>query len=190
MTMRSSVATLADEALASEARGALRDVPGFPRPGILFKDITPLLGDADLFRRCTEALADRFRGERVTHVVGIESRGFIIGAPIAQHLSAGFVPVRKLGRLPAATVTQEYELEYGRDCVQVHRDAFASANDPRVLIVDDVLATGGTVAATIELVSQLRVTVVGVAFLLVISALRAQQESRIRGIPTFAIAAV
>ena len=152
----------------------IRDIPDFPRPGIVFKDITPLLGDADAFRTATALLAAPFCppfDERpITKVVGIEARGFILAAPIALALGAGFVPVRKPGKLPWDTHAHGYELEYGQDTLEVHRDALTP--DDRVLIVDDVLATGGTATAACRLVSEFFIaTVVGVTFLLELTAL-------------------
>ena len=142
---------------------AVRDVADFPKPGILFRDITPVLGDASLFRAATEAMAEPFVGRGITHVAAIESRGFILGAPVAQRLGAGFVPVRKAGKLPAATVREEYALEYGTDVLEVHADAFPEK--ARVLVLDDVLATGGTAAATCRLLSRLGVEIAGCVFL-------------------------
>ena len=154
--------------LAARIDAALRDVPDFPQPGILFKDITPLLGDPSLFAAVTRDLAARFERDAVTHVVAIESRGFLFGAPIAQHLGAALVPVRKPGKLPSATIRQRYALEYGEDSLEIHVDACSSpAGDhriARVLIVDDVLATGGTAAAAAALVRQLAAQLAGCAF--------------------------
>ena len=152
----------------------IRDIPDFPKPGIVFKDITPLLGDPDAFRAATELMATAFDGE-VTKVVGIEARGFILAAPIAQALGAGLVPVRKPGKLPWDTHAHSYELEYGTDTLEVHRDALTA--DDRVLIVDDVLATGGTATATCRLVSEFfEATVVGVTFLLELTALGGRER--------------
>ena len=157
-----------DSRLAS-LRERIRDVPDFPKAGILFKDITPLLGDAGAFRAASDLMAAPFDGT-ITKVVGIEARGFILAAPIALALGAGFVPVRKPGKLPWDTHAHSYELEYGTDTLEVHRDALE--HDDRVLIVDDVLATGGTATATCRLVSEFfEATVVGVTFLLELTAL-------------------
>jgi len=155
--------------LAQRLRTTLRDVPDFPKPGILFKDITPVLGDVALFRDVIDAMAAPYRARAVTHVVGIESRGFILGAPIALALGAGFVPVRKPGKLPHVTRRERYALEYGEDSLEMHLDAFGEGH--RVLVVDDVLATGGTAAATCRLVAGSGADVVGCAFLLAIGAL-------------------
>jgi adenine phosphoribosyltransferase len=147
----------------------VRDVPDFPVPGIIFKDITPLLADAVAFRGAIDQLYDATRTLNVDVVVGMESRGFIFAAPLAYRLGVGFVPVRKLGKLPGETFTIEYELEYGSNTLEIQRDGIAPGQ--RVLVVDDLLATGGTVAATVDLVRQLGGIVVGAAFLIELSAL-------------------
>ena len=151
--------------LADLITAHIRDVQDYPQPGVLFKDITPLLADAQAFSEVVDGLAGAFGpGAAVDKVAGIEARGFILAAPVACRLGAGFVPVRKKGKLPAATFAQEYQLEYGSATLEVHQDAFAPGE--RVLIVDDVLATGGTARATADLVSQAGGAVVGIAFLL------------------------
>ena len=150
--------------LEQEIRAAIRDVPDFPKPGIMFKDITPLLANPTLFARTTAAMADPYRAKGITHVVAIESRGFLLGAPVAQHLSAGLIPVRKPGKLPSKTAAVEYALEYGTDTLEIHADA--CDRSARVLIVDDVLATGGTAKATAELVRGLGAELVGFSFLM------------------------
>jgi adenine phosphoribosyltransferase len=142
-------------------RAKVRDIPDFPQPGILFRDITPLLADAPSFRAAVDAMAVPFAG--VSIVVAIESRGFILGAPVAYQLGAGLVPVRKVGRLPAATLREEYALEYGSNTVEVHSDAIRPGE--RVLIVDDLLATGGTVRAAVNLVERLGAEVAGISVL-------------------------
>jgi adenine phosphoribosyltransferase len=152
------------EALAERLRAAVRDVPDFPKPGIIFKDITPILADPELFTHMTLALAAPFVDAAITHVAAVEARGFILGAPVAQALGAAFIPVRKAGKLPAATVKEAYALEYGTDALEVHADAFSAGS--RVLIVDDVLATGGTAAATCRLVERAGGSVAGLSFLM------------------------
>ncbi len=147
--------------LEAALTAAIVTVPDFPKPGVSFKDITPVLLDAPLFRRVTEAFADRWRAEGITRVLAIESRGFLFGAPVAQSLRVGLVPVRKPGKLPRARVTARYELEYGSDALELHSDAVGAGD--RVLIVDDVLATGGTAAAVVRLAEQAGARVAGVA---------------------------
>jgi adenine phosphoribosyltransferase len=145
-------------------RGLIRNVPDFPRAGVMFKDITPVLADAGAFDSALELMIEPFTDLGVTKVAGIEARGFMFAAPIACRLDAGFIPIRKPGKLPRAVVEQEYELEYGTDRLQVHSDATVPGD--RVLIIDDVLATGGTASASVELLRHLRAEVVGVSVLL------------------------
>ena len=149
---------------ASDLTKLIRDIPDFPIPGILFRDITTLLKDGEAFRQSIDGLTERLKEYNPQKIIGIESRGFIFGAPIAYNMGLGFVPVRKLGKLPAETITAEYDLEYGTNSVEMHRDAIQP--DERVVIVDDLLATGGTTRATIELVEQLGGKVVALAFLI------------------------
>jgi adenine phosphoribosyltransferase len=148
-------------------RQLIRDIPDYPKPGIVFKDITPLLASPAAFRAATDAMAAPFAESGITHVVAIESRGFILGGPVAQWLGTGFVPVRKPGKLPSKTRRESYELEYGTDALEIHADA--CGEQARVLIVDDVLATGGTADATRRLVESLPATVVGFSFLISLS---------------------
>ncbi|MGI9624626.1 MAG: adenine phosphoribosyltransferase [Acidimicrobiales bacterium] len=145
-------------------REYVRDIADFPEPGIVFKDIAPLLNNVDAFRFAVDALADHYCGDSIDRVVGIEARGFLFAAPLAYRCGAGFVPVRKPGKLPWESVAEEYQLEYGADQLEMHIDAVAAGD--RVLIVDDVLATGGTAAATVRLVQGRGATVVGLGFLL------------------------
>ncbi len=146
-----------------DLRRFIRDVPDFPKQGIVFKDITPLLSDREALRYALTSLSERFRDRRIGKVVGIESRGYIFAPAIALHLGAGFVPVRKPGKLPWKTVAEEYALEYGKDRLEIHTDAIRPGE--RVLIVDDLLATGGTASATRRLVERLEGQVVGAGFL-------------------------
>jgi adenine phosphoribosyltransferase len=155
---------------------AIRDVPDFPKPGILFKDITPLLLDPGRFRRAVELMAAPFAGSDVRRVVSIESRGFLLGAPIALALEAGLVPIRKPGKLPAARGRVEYALEYGTDALEMHRDAVGQGD--RVLIVDDVLATGGTAEAAAKLVRAHAAQVVGFTFLIELDFLKGRNRLR------------
>lgn len=152
----------ADPQLADDLRARLRDIPDFPKPGIVFKDITPVLADPLLFGRVVNALTAPFRGERVTKVVGMEARGFMFGAPAALALHAGFAPARKPGKLPWRTLQERYALEYGTDGLELHEDALLAGE--RVLVVDDLLATGGTAAAAGKLVERLGGVLVGYAF--------------------------
>jgi adenine phosphoribosyltransferase len=152
------------QAMTNELRARIRDIPDFPKKGIVFKDITPVLADAALFRHVVEALADRYRGERISKVVGIESRGFLFAAPVAFALGAGLAIVRKPGKLPWRTAREVYALEYGEDALEMHIDAVGPGE--RVLVVDDVLATGGTADAVGKLVTGQGADLVGFAFLL------------------------
>lgn len=147
----------------------IRAIPDFPIPGILFRDITPLLGDPAGFKTTIDRFVAHFRDARVDLVVGIEARGYMIGAPVAYALGAGFVPVRKPGKLPGKTYTEEYALEYGTNALQIHADAVGHGQ--RVLVVDDLLATGGTIAATLRLLTKLGADVVGTAVLIELKAL-------------------
>ena len=170
----------------SQVRNLIRDIPDYPKPGIIFKDITPMLGDAGAFTAATRAMADAFRGDAITHVVAIESRGFILGGPVAQALGVGFIPVRKPGKLPAETRREEYALEYGTDVLEIHADACSGG--ARVVIVDDVLATGGTAAATQRLVESIGATVVGFSFLIALSFLPGLDRlkgSKVKSVLTF-----
>jgi adenine phosphoribosyltransferase len=133
-----------------DLKAYIRDIPDFPKPGVIFKDITPLLKAPAAFRAATDQLAERYRGKGITEVVAIESRGFIFGAALAYAIGAGLVPVRKVGKLPAATFRESYELEYGTDSVEIHQDAIVATD--RVVVLDDVIATGGTLAAACRLV--------------------------------------
>jgi adenine phosphoribosyltransferase len=152
----------------------IRDVSDFPVRGILFRDITTLLKDPDGFKASVDLMAERLRPYKAQKVVAIESRGFIFGAPLAYLLGAGFIPPRKLGKLPAPTVSAEYALEYGTNSVEMHRDAISPGE--RVVIVDDLLATGGTTRATIQLVQHLGGQVVALAYLIELSFLKARDQ--------------
>ena len=161
----------------------IRDIPDFPQKGILFKDITPLLQDGNAFHTALDRLAAHYAGAGIQTVIGVESRGFILGAPLAYLLNCGFVPVRKFGKLPYQTVSVEYALEYGTNIVEVHTDAIHPGQ--RVLIVDDLLATGGTVSATLELVEKLGGYIAGIAFLVELSFLKGREQ--LKGHDVFAL---
>jgi adenine phosphoribosyltransferase len=159
-----------------DLRAKIREVPDFPKPGILFYDITTLLRDGDAFREVIDRMAEAVKGEKIDVVVGMESRGFIFAAPLADRLGAGFVPVRKLGKLPAETLEVEYDLEYGTATLEIHRDAISRGQ--RVLVVDDLLATGGTVIGTIELVRRLGGEIAGLSFMVELTALGGRDKLR------------
>lgn len=162
------------ESLRRRLLAALRDVPDFPRKGIVFKDITPVLADAALLCDLVAAMAAPWAGAGITHVAGIESRGFIVATPVAVALSAGFIPIRKPGKLPWLTEGRDYALEYGTDRLEIHRDACPPRS--RILLLDDVLATGGTAAAACALIGQTGGEVVGCSFLLAIDAWRGAER--------------
>jgi adenine phosphoribosyltransferase len=159
---------------AEDLRAKIREIPDFPKPGILFYDITTLLKDGKSFKQAIDLMLQPYKKEKIDIVVGMESRGFIFSAPMAYQLDAGLVPVRKLGKLPAETITVEYALEYGSNTLEIHRDAIQPGQ--RVLIVDDLLATGGTVRGTIELVERLKGEVVGLAFLVELEFLKGRDR--------------
>jgi adenine phosphoribosyltransferase len=161
----------------------IRSIPDYPQPGILFRDITPLLQDAGALRFAVETMANRYKGANIDQVVGIESRGFIFGTPLAYILGTGFVPVRKKGKLPADVIAVEYELEYGSSVLEMHSDAIRPGQ--RVLVVDDLLATGGTTAGTVKLVEQLGAQVVSLAFLIELADLAGR--SRLTGHEVFSL---
>jgi adenine phosphoribosyltransferase len=164
--------TMSDD--LDDIRRAIRDIPGFPKPGIVFKDITPLLADARLFSKTIDLLAQRYAQHKIDTVLGIESRGFIIGAALAYRLKAGFSVVRKPGKLPYETKSESYALEYGNDSLEIHADGLAPRS--RVVIADDLIATGGTAAATAALVSRLGGTVVECAFVIELAFLRGRDR--------------
>ena len=168
------MATPGTASLAERLRARLRVVPDFPSSGIMFQDVTPVLADGALFRESVEAMAAPWRDAGVTHVAGIESRGFIFGGPVAIALGAGFIPIRKPGKLPFRSVGQDYALEYGSGRLEMHEDACPAP--AQVLVVDDVLATGGTARAACELIEGVGARVVGCGFFLAIDALAGQQR--------------
>lgn len=147
-----------------DLKSHIRHVPDFPKPGILFYDITTLLRDPAGYRETIDRLATPYEGQRVDAVIGVESRGFILGASVATRLGTGFIPIRKPGKLPSSVIKESYDLEYGKDALEIHSDAITPGQ--RILVVDDVLATGGTAAAAVELVRHLGGELVGLAFLI------------------------
>ena len=159
---------------AADLQKAIRNVPDFPKPGIQFKDITPVLADPALFTRCIDMLCDGYGPSDVDTVVGIDARGFIFAAAVAYKLKAGFVPVRKKGKLPYSTLEQEYELEYGTNTIAIHTDALKPGS--RVLLVDDLLATGGTAAASADLVKKIGARILAISFVIELSFLKGREK--------------
>ena len=164
-------------------RTLIRDIPNFPKPGIIFKDITPLLKDPHAFRLACDQLGDKFSNARIDQVVGIESRGFILSPAVAYRLNAGFVPMRKKGKLPAEKTHVSYQLEYGEDSLEIHVDAVQKGT--RLIIIDDLLATGGTAEAAIRLVEKLGGVVVGLAFLVELEFLKGRE--RLKNYPVYSL---
>lgn len=161
----------------------IRDIPDFPEPGVLFKDITPLLGDHNGLQIAVGALVDHYRDAAATHVAGIESRGFILATPIALRLEAGFVPIRKPGKLPFDVIREEYELEYGTDALEMHRDSVGPGD--RVVIIDDVLATGGTALTAARLIEHLGAEVIGIGVMVELEYLHGRK--RLEGYDTISL---
>lgn len=161
----------------------VRDIPDFPEPGVIFKDITPLLGNAKVFSELIDALGEPFRGLGVSKVAGIEARGFTLATPVAERLGAGFIPIRKPGKLPYETVREEYDLEYGTDVLEVHTDAVEPGE--KVLIVDDVVATGGTAAAAVRLLNRIGAEVVGLSVFIELAFLNGADQ--LAGVPIHAL---
>jgi adenine phosphoribosyltransferase len=157
-----------------DLKSLIRDIPDFPKPGILFRDITTLLRDPDGLRYTVDAMADHFADASIDYVLGMESRGFIIGTPLAYKLGAGFIPVRKAGKLPSDVYSVEYALEYGTDRLEIHQDALHPAS--RVLIVDDLIATGGTAGATAQLVQQVGCEIAGFGFIIELTFLEGRKS--------------
>jgi len=161
----------------------IRNVPDFPKQGILFRDITTLLKDAQAFRQAIDELAAAVKGKKIDHVVAVESRGFIFGAALAYKLKVGFIPVRKKGKLPAQTISAEYALEYGTDSLHMHTDALKAGD--KVLIVDDLLATGGTAAAVCQMTGRLKAKIAGIIFLIELCDLKGRDK--LSGYPVFSL---
>lgn len=154
-------------------KAAIRRIPNFPKEGIIFRDITTLWKDGRLLRKCTDVLYEHYKDKRIDAVLGIEARGFVVGAPLAERLGVGFIPLRKLGKLPGAKISESYELEYGTATLEIHRDAIEKGE--RILIVDDLIATGGTALAAAKLVEVLRGKVVGFAFVVDLTFLKGRE---------------
>ncbi|MDD5045105.1 MAG: adenine phosphoribosyltransferase [Candidatus Omnitrophica bacterium] len=161
----------------------IRNIPDFPKPGILFRDITTLLKDKEAFRLAVDQLAENYKDKKIDYVIAVEARGFIIGGALAHKLGVGFIPVRKKGKLPHETKSVTYDLEYGTDTLEMHRDAIMPGSD--VLIVDDLLATGGTVKAVCELVKQFSGNIIGIAFLIELTDLRG--VDKLKGLNVFSL---
>lgn len=170
-----------DRTSFSDLKNSIRTIPDYPRPGIMFRDITTLLGDARAFRRAVDELVQPFAGLKIAKIAGIEARGFILGGAVAHQLSAGFVPVRKKGKLPHATMSMPYSLEYGSDEIEVHRDAVSRGE--RVLLVDDLVATGGTAEGAVKLLSALGAEVVAACFIIDLPELGGADKIRRLGVP-------
>ena len=170
-----------------DLRDAIRTIPDYPKPGILFRDITTLLGDARAFRQAVDEIVQPLAGRKVDKVAGIEARGFILGGAVAHQLSAGFVPLRKEGKLPGRTLKVEYALEYGVDAMEIHHDA--CAHPDRVVLVDDLIATGGTAAAAVALLRRTGAEVVAASFVVDLPELGGADRLRAMGVPTSALTA-
>lgn len=166
-----------------DLKAYIRDIADFPKPGIVFKDITPLMGNAGAFREAIKRLADHFQGQKIDAIAAAEARGFLIAAPLALTIGAGLIPIRKPGKLPYATLSMEYQLEYGRDKLEVHSDALKAGS--RILMVDDVLATGGTMKACCDLVKSTGAEIVACAFLLELTFL--QGRLRLEDYPIYSV---
>jgi len=162
---------------------SIRNIPDFPKPGILFRDITTLIQNKEAFKKAIELLSKKYKGKRIDKVVGVEARGFIFGAAVAYKIGAGFVPVRKKGKLPHKTIAATYVLEYGTDTLEIHQDAIAPGE--KVLIIDDLLATGGTVKAVTELVEGLKGKIIGIAFLVELTDLKG--KDKLKGYSAFSL---
>ncbi len=167
----------------TELKNCIRDIPDFPKKGIIFKDITTLLGNKDAFKKSIDLLAKRFKKENIEYVVAVESRGFIFGSVLAYKLNAGFVPVRKKGKLPYKTRSVTYQLEYGTDSLEIHEDAIKAGS--RVLVVDDLLATGGTVKAVTDLLKEEQANIIGIIFLVELKFLNG--KDRLKDFPVYSL---
>jgi len=162
---------------------SIRNIPDFPKPGIIFRDITSLMQNKTAFKKAVDLLVDKYKGKQIDKVVGVEARGFIFGAALAHKLRAGFVPVRKKGKLPCKTICATYELEYGTDTLEIHEDAIKPGE--RILIIDDLLATGGTVKAVTDLVNQLKGKIQGIGFVIELVDLKGREK--LKDYPVFSL---
>ncbi len=169
-----------ERSLRAHLESAIRSIPDYPHEGIIFRDITTLLGDASAFRRTVDELVHPYSGSRIKHVAGIEARGFILGGAMAHQLSCGFVPIRKKGKLPHDTISQPYELEYGEDQIEVHKDAIEKGD--RVLLVDDLIATGGTAEAAIKVLNRLEADIIAACFVIDLPELGGRQRLHDMGV--------
>lgn len=167
----------------ADLKKCIRNIPDFPKQGILFRDITTLLKDKSAFKKAIDGLARAVKGKKIDAIVAVESRGFIFGGALAYKLGIGFIPVRKKGKLPAETISVEYSLEYGTDCLQMHKDALKP--NSKILIVDDLLATGGTVAAVCQLSEKIKAKIAGIIFLIELSDLKGRDK--LKGYPVFSL---
>jgi len=168
---------------AADLKKHIRDIPNFPKEGIIFKDISTLLKNREAFKTSIDILAKKFKKKRIAYVVGVEARGFIFGSALAYKLGAGFIPVRKKGKLPHKTCSITYQLEYGTDTLEMHEDAIPA--DARVLLVDDLLATGGTIKAVIDLIQRQKARIVGVAFIVELQFLKGKEK--LKDLPIYSI---
>lgn len=165
---------MSQQTIIEDVKSMIRDIPDFPKPGILFKDITTALKDSETLKKMVDFLSENFRDEKIDYIVGLESRGFIFGVPVAYKLDAGFIPIRKPNKLPAKTIKESYILEYGTDTIEMHEDALKKGD--KVLIVDDLLATGGTAAAACNLVTKAGADIVGCAFIIELNDLQGRNK--------------
>jgi len=166
--------------LRQQLEQAIRAIPNYPKEGIIFRDVTTLLGDASAFRRSVDELVHPYSGSQIDYVAGIEARGFILGGAMAHQLSCGFIPIRKKGKLPSDSISIEYDLEYGQDELEIHRDAFKSRS--RILMVDDLIATGGTAVASVNLLRELEANIVGSCFVIDLPALGGRKKLNNMGV--------
>lgn len=171
--------------MISQIKSSIKSIPDYPKPGILFRDVTSLMEDAPAYKACIQVLVEQYKDAGFTKIVGTEARGFLFGAPLALELGVGFVPVRKPGKLPRTTISQSYELEYGTDTLEIHTDAIT--NQDKVLVVDDLLATGGTVEATVKLIRQLGGDVKHAAFVINLPDIGGEQRLKSLGIDVYSI---